>query len=89
MQSDDVTLYTIRDRPALTVAFTVEEYTRPYAWIFRAGDPLRDSYNASIDKLKADGTFNTIYKKWFGTDAPADHPSVAKVPVVTEETCLE
>ena len=30
----------------------------------------------AIADLKASGEFNTLYKKWFNTDAPADMPVV-------------
>ena len=31
---------------------------------------LRTKLNAAIDKLKADGTVNTLLAKWFGDEAP-------------------
>lgn len=31
---------------------------------------LADKYNASLKKLKENGKYNDIYKKWFGEDAP-------------------
>ena len=32
----------------------------------RMGDTeLQQKFNAALDKVKADGTYNTIYNKWF------------------------
>ena len=28
--------------------------------------------NAALTEARADGSYNTIYQKWFGTDAPAN-----------------
>lgn len=33
---------------------------------------LLNTLNDGLAKIKADGTYNTIYKKWFGKDAPAE-----------------
>ena len=37
---------------------------------------LQTEINKAIADLKASGEFNTLYKKWFNTDAPADMPVV-------------
>ena len=34
------------------------------------GQKLTDLTNEVLKAAKADGTYNTIYKKWFGVDAP-------------------
>ncbi len=38
---------------------------------FRKGDPLRDEFNAALNEMKQDGTTAALYRKYFGTDAPA------------------
>lgn len=87
LQSEDVTRYTIKDKPTLQVAFIVPDSRLSYGWIFRAGDPLRQVYNDAINAAKKDGTIAGIYKKWFGTDPAADDPAVAILPEVTPQTC--
>jgi glutamine transport system substrate-binding protein len=37
---------------------------------FPKGSPLVPKVNAALAKLKADGRYNAIYKKWFGTEPP-------------------
>jgi len=37
---------------------------------------LQEEINKAIADMKADGEFNTLYKKWFNVDAPADMPVV-------------
>lgn len=32
------------------------------------GEAMRDSINKALDEVVADGTYKTIYKKWFGVD---------------------
>lgn len=40
---------------------------RGTVWAFRQDDTeLRDQINQALDELKADGTYKTIYEKWFG-----------------------
>lgn len=87
LQSEDVSRYTIREKPGLQVAFVVPESQLSYGWVFRAGDPLRAKVNESINKLKQDGTIPGIYKKWFGTGPAEGDPAATVVPEVTEETC--
>jgi glutamine transport system substrate-binding protein len=41
-----------------------------YGMAFPKGSELVAKVNASLAKLKADGTYTTIYKKWFGTEPP-------------------
>lgn len=42
-----------------------------YGIAMKLGDKeLADKMDASLKKLMADGTYNTIYKKWFKQDAP-------------------
>lgn len=37
---------------------------------FPKGSPLVPKVNVALAKIKADGRYNTIYKKWFGTEPP-------------------
>ena len=39
---------------------------------------LQEEINKAIADMKADGEFNTLYKKWFNVDAPADMPVVVE-----------
>jgi ABC-type amino acid transport substrate-binding protein len=87
LQSEDVSRYTIRDKPGFEVAFVVPESQLSYGWVFRAGDPLRAAVNDSINKLKQDGTIPGIYEEWFGADPAEGDPAGTVVPEVTEETC--
>ena len=41
-----------------------------YGIAFPKGSDLVAKVNASLAKLKADGTYNEIYKKWFGSEPP-------------------
>ena len=41
-----------------------------------------NAVNEALAAAKKDGTYNTIYKKWFGTDAPTDVVSNATATVV-------
>jgi glutamine transport system substrate-binding protein len=41
-----------------------------YGMAFPKGSELVAKVNTSLAKLKADGTYTTIYKKWFGTEPP-------------------
>jgi glutamine transport system substrate-binding protein len=37
---------------------------------FPKGSELVAKVNAALAKMKADGRYNAIYKKWFGTEPP-------------------
>jgi ABC-type amino acid transport substrate-binding protein len=87
MQSEDVSRYTIRDKPGLQVAFVLDDTRLSYGWVFRADDPLRERFNESINKLKEDGTIPAIYEEWFGVPPPEGDPASTVVPEVTEATC--
>jgi ABC-type amino acid transport substrate-binding protein len=86
-QSTDVTLYTIREKPQMKVAFVVPDSTLTYGWVFRVGDPLRDRVNEEINKLKRNGTTAQIYKKWFGGSPNPSDAAVMVLPEVTVQTC--
>jgi ABC-type amino acid transport substrate-binding protein len=87
LQSEDVSRYTIKDKPDLQVAFIVPDSRLTYGWVFRAGDGLRAKANDSINKLKQSGAIPAIYKTYFGADPAADDPAKAVVPEVTAQTC--
>jgi len=36
----------------------------------RYSSPLVPKVNGALAKIKADGRYNAIYKKWFGTEPP-------------------
>jgi glutamine transport system substrate-binding protein len=41
-----------------------------YGMAFPKGSELIAKVNASLVKLKGDGTYTAIYKKWFGAEPP-------------------
>lgn len=41
-----------------------------YGMAFEKGSELREKVNASLAKLKANGTYKAIYAKWFGEEPP-------------------
>ena len=54
----------------ITTGFT---YTHP----FKIGDTeLRDRFERALECSKLDGTLATLYKKWFGEDAPANEAAL-------------
>ncbi|KGN39481.1 transporter substrate-binding domain-containing protein [Knoellia subterranea] len=62
-----------KDNPTTEV---VKEFDtgEQYGLMFKLNDPngqkLADTANEVIKAAQTDGTYNTIYKKWFGVDAP-------------------
>jgi polar amino acid transport system substrate-binding protein len=61
--------YYVRARPGLRVvepALTTEEYGIA---VRRDQPELTKALNAALDKIKADGTYDQILKKWFGAAA--------------------
>jgi len=43
-----------------------------YGIAFPKGSQLREKVNAALAKIKADGTYAKIYRKWFDADPPAN-----------------
>ena len=39
-----------------------------YGAAFPQGSPMVSRYNAALDRLKENGTYATVYKKWFGVN---------------------
>lgn len=59
-----------KDNPKTTVA---KEFTTNESYGFSMGKDntaLQSVVNSVLSSAKSDGTYNTIYKKWFGVDAP-------------------
>jgi polar amino acid transport system substrate-binding protein len=59
-----------KDNPTTTV---VKEFNTGEHYGFNMGKDntaLQTTINSVIASAKSDGTYNTIYKKWFGVDAP-------------------
>lgn len=69
--NDNGVLYDFaKDNPTTKV---VAEFETGEEYGFNVGNDnkaLAAKIDAVLDKAKADGTYNTIYKKWFGVDAP-------------------
>ncbi|HSJ73512.1 MAG TPA: basic amino acid ABC transporter substrate-binding protein [Miltoncostaeaceae bacterium] len=43
-----------------------------YGLVFSKDNPaLRDAFNAGLAEIRANGTYDEIYRKWFGEDPPA------------------
>ncbi|HSN12061.1 MAG TPA: transporter substrate-binding domain-containing protein [Propionibacteriaceae bacterium] len=59
-----------KDNPKTSVA---KEFTTNESYGFSMGKDntaLQSVVNSVLSSAKSDGTYNTIYKKWFGVDAP-------------------
>ncbi|CAN7162987.1 transporter substrate-binding domain-containing protein [Knoellia sp. LjRoot47] len=63
----------VKDNPTTAVVKEFETGEK-YGLMFKLNDPngqkLADAANEALKAAQADGTYNTIYKKWFGVDAP-------------------
>ncbi|HEY3548673.1 MAG TPA: transporter substrate-binding domain-containing protein [Propionicimonas sp.] len=68
---------------------TGEEYGFNVA---KSNTGLLDAINAALIEAKSDGTYKTIYQKWFGTDGPTDVPTAPAAsgakPVLVDPTKL-
>lgn len=64
--------YAATQGPQLKIAAQVP--TRDvYGLVFAKKDPvLRDAFNTGLAKIKADGTYDRIYAKWFGEAPPTE-----------------
>ncbi len=47
-----------------------------YGMAFEKGSELREKVNASLAKLKANGTYKAIYAKWFGEEPRSSDPTL-------------
>ncbi len=52
-----------------------------YGLMMTKDHPLLGKINDALTEMKKDGTMQSIHKKWFGTDAPADSSTVAEAPL--------
>jgi len=67
-----VVLYFIKQYPKSDVQYIKGDFPKEYYGIaFKLGNQvLDDKMNASLKKLRENGKYNEIYKKWFNEDAP-------------------
>jgi polar amino acid transport system substrate-binding protein len=52
-----------------------------YGLMMTKDHPLLGKINDALTEMKKDGTMQSIHKKWFGTDAPADSSTVKEAPL--------
>ncbi len=80
----------VSDVPGMEYAFTkmqglavVERIKtgEQYGLMVTKDSPLVEKLNGALTEMKKDGTLQSIHKKWFGTDAPADSSTVAEAPM--------
>lgn len=65
-----ISAYATTSRPELEVVAEIttnESYGLMFA---KENTALRDAFNGGLADIKADGTYATIYRKWFNTDPP-------------------
>jgi ABC-type amino acid transport substrate-binding protein len=64
--------YATKAKPQLAVVAQITT-NENLGLAFNKDNPtLRDAFDAGLKKIKADGTYATIYKEWFGTEPPAE-----------------
>ncbi len=63
-------LYFIQQNPNVPLTFVTGNFPKEYYGIAMplGNTEMAEKVNAAIKKLKADGTYNQIYKKYFGVD---------------------
>ena len=67
-----ISAYAATQKPQLKVAAQVPT-KEGYGLVFPKDNPaLRDAFNTGLAKIKADGTYDEIYMKWFGEAPPAE-----------------
>lgn len=73
-----VAQYYSTKHPDQNIKFLAYPNTKEYLGlaINKDNKALQEQINKAIADMKADGEFNTLYKKWFNVDAPADMPIV-------------
>jgi polar amino acid transport system substrate-binding protein len=52
-----------------------------YGLMMTKDSPLLPKINDALTAMKKDGTLQSIHKKWFGSDAPADSSTVTEKPI--------
>ncbi len=61
-----VTAYLVKKQPQIQIVETIKTGEK-YGVAFREDqDELREAYNKALAEIKADGTYDQIYEKWFG-----------------------
>jgi polar amino acid transport system substrate-binding protein len=66
-----ISAYAARNRPGLTVTAQIVT-NESYGLAFnRRSSALRGAFNQGIARIKANGTYARIYRKWFGTAPPS------------------
>lgn len=71
--NDNGVLYDFARQNPTTAVVTEFATGEQYGFNVSKSNPgLLNSVNEALAEAKKDGTYNTIYQKWFGTDAPAD-----------------
>jgi len=65
-----VVAYAAAEKPTLKVAAEVPGNLALGLMFPKGSTALRDAFNTGLAEIKADGTYDTIYSKWFG-EAPA------------------
>ena len=73
-----VAQYYSTKHPDQHIKFMAYPNTKEYLGlaINKENKELQEQINKAIADMKADGEFNTLYKKWFNVDAPTDMPVV-------------
>jgi ABC-type amino acid transport substrate-binding protein len=67
-----ISAYAATKRPDIEVVAQVPT-EESYGLVFPKDNPaLRDAFNAGLAEIKANGTYDEIYRKWLGTDPPAE-----------------
>ncbi len=57
----------VSSTPGLRLATTIAGTDSQYAIMFRKGnDELREAVNKTLKQIKADGSYDKFYQKWFG-----------------------
>ena len=60
--------------------------------VAKSNTGLLDAVNTALAEARADGTYKTIYQKWFGADGPTDAPTAPATtgakPVLIDPTTL-
>jgi ABC-type amino acid transport substrate-binding protein len=65
-----VVKYAERSKKDLAVVQTIPTGELYGMWFKKGNDPLREAVNEQLDKIKEDGTYADIYRKWFQEDPP-------------------
>jgi polar amino acid transport system substrate-binding protein len=61
-----VTAYLVKKQPEFQIVETIKTGEK-YGVAFREDqDELREAFNKALSEIKADGTYDRIYEKWFG-----------------------